>query len=92
MRLILFACAVSQLIMAGCVMNPKAGVDPFKDYGKADPYFESECTVKANNGECVKATCKEDAVSNCDDWVAGCLNHDGYFQGSSAGGTCSKIL
>ncbi len=92
MRLILCISGISLLLLGGCVMNSRNNANPFTSYGRADPYFESECTVKANNGDCVKATCKEDAVSNCNDWAAGCLTHDGYFQGSSAGGTCSKIM
>jgi hypothetical protein len=79
------------LMLAACV-NPRQNINPLTQYGGANPYFESECTVKTSGGECVKATCKEDAVSNCNDWAAGCLNHDGYYQGSSSGGTCSKIL
>jgi hypothetical protein len=92
MRSPVWICSAILLTLAACGRNPKQNVNPFTDYGRASTYFESECTVKTNNGDCVKATCKEDAVSNCNDWAAGCLNHDGYYQGSSSGGTCSKIL
>jgi hypothetical protein len=91
MRWLKWTCSAALLILTACV-NPRQNTNPLTDYGGANPYFESECTVKTSSGECVKATCKEDAVSNCNDWAAGCLNHDGYYQGSSAGGTCSKIL
>ncbi|MBV9653010.1 MAG: hypothetical protein JOZ42_00455 [Acetobacteraceae bacterium] len=86
------ALGICLLMMAGCAGPPGRTIDPLTKYGKADPYFESECTVKDKAGDCLKATCKEDAVSNCNDWAAGCLNHDGAYQGTSAGGTCTKVL
>lgn len=95
MRLLL-TYAISLLILTACAMNParamnlRANVNPFKSYG-ATAYFKSECTTKIN-GDCVAAKCKQDAESNCDVWAAGCLKNDGYFKGSSEGGTCSKIM
>lgn len=92
MRLPASLCGAGLLAMTACVANPLATYNPFTDYGTKTAYFTSQCDVKASNGECVKASCKADEKSNCNDWAVGCLNHDGYFQGTGAGGTCSKIL
>lgn len=91
MRLPISLGGVGLLGLTACVANPPVAVNPFTTTGQT-PYFTSQCDVKTSGGECVKASCKADAQSNCNDWVAGCLSHDGYFQGSSEGGTCSKIL
>ena len=91
MRLPISLGGVGLLALGACVANPAVTLNPFTTTGKT-AYFTSQCDVKTSGGECVKASCKADAQSNCNDWAAGCLNHDGYFQGSSAGGTCSKIL
>ena len=92
MRLSLFACAIGlSVLAAACVATPGNNINPFKDYGSKTVYFTMECTKKIND-ECVQATCKQDQASNCGDFAKGCLNNDGYYQGSGAGGTCSKIL
>jgi len=92
MRLIFFLCAVSVAALTGCTMNPQGTINPFTNYGPSTPYAEFGCSAKDKDGNCLKATCKADAASNCDDWAAGCLRNDGYLQGSSEGATCSKIL
>ncbi|HEY3910768.1 MAG TPA: hypothetical protein VGM07_12865 [Stellaceae bacterium] len=76
----------------GFAMNPRASINPFTSYGSATPYAEFGCSAKDKDGNCLQATCKADAQSNCDDRAAGCLRNDGYLKGSSEGGTCTKIL
>jgi hypothetical protein len=90
MRLMFALGIISIAALTGCTMNPQGTINPFTNYGT--PYAEFGCAAKEKDGNCLKATCKADAQSNCDDWAAGCLRHDGYLQGSSEGGTCSKIL
>lgn len=85
-----FLCAAGVAALTGCTMNQQGTINPFTNYGSGTPY--AECSFKDEDGNCLKATCKADAQSNCDDWAAGCLRNDGYLQGSSEGGTCSKIL
>ena len=72
--------------------NPRGAINPFTNYGPGTPYAEFGCSAKDKDGQCLKATCKADAQSNCNDWAAGCLNHDGYLQGTSDSATCSRIL
>ena len=91
MRWMLGTCSLILMILTGCV-NSRGNINPLTSYGAANPYFEMQCTVKAKDGSCLKVTCKADAQSNCSDFASGCLNHDGYYQGSGDGGTCSKIL
>jgi hypothetical protein len=92
MRLMFFLCAAGMAASTGCTMNQEAAINPFTNYGSGTPYAEFGCSFKDKAGDCLKATCKADAQSNCDDWAAGCLRNDGYLQGSSGGATCSKIL
>lgn len=92
MRPLLLACCVSLTILSGCTKSSHGTINPFTDYGKATPYAEFGCSAHANDGSCLKATCKADEKSNCNDWAAGCLNHDGYLQGSSESATCTKIM
>jgi hypothetical protein len=66
--------------------------NPFKDYNETSLPFQAECTAKDSDGKCLKATCKKDADSDCTLFAAGCLRVDGYYAGSSDGGSCSRIL
>jgi hypothetical protein len=90
MRLLFSLGVIGIAGLSGCTMNAPGAIDPFTNYGT--PYAEFGCSYKDKDGHCLKATCKADAQSNCDDWAAGCLRHDGYLQGTSESATCSKIL
>jgi hypothetical protein len=93
MRAMLGICSVMLTILAGCAVYSRGDFNPFTSYGATGvAYEESTCNAKDKNGNCLKVTCKADSAANCDAWAAACLRVDGYFQGSSAGGTCSKIL
>jgi hypothetical protein len=86
-----FLYAVSLLLLTACAAKPRDNFNPFKDYGGTSVYFTMECSKKIGD-QCVQATCKADQTSNCGDFAKGCLNNDGYYQGSGAGGTCSLIM
>ena len=79
-------------ILAGCATYSLGAINPLTGYGVAIPLIEQGCSYTAKNGECMKAWCKADAAGSCDDWAAGCLRVGAYYQGSSSGGTCSKVL
>lgn len=78
MRLLLFTCAVSLLILTACGKNPRDNFDPFKNYGGAHVYFTTDCTAKIGD-ECVKVSCKRDEASGCADFASGCCRNNGYL-------------
>lgn len=91
-RQALLACCASLVMLSGCTKSSQGTINPLTDYSEASPYAEFGCSVHANDGSCLKATCKADEKGNCNDWAAGCLKNDGYLQGSSDSATCAKIL
>ena len=92
MRGMLAIVSAMLIVLAGCAAYSVGAINPLTGYGGAVPLIEQGCSFKAKSGECMKAWCKADSAGSCDDWAAGCLRVGAYYQGSSSGGTCSKIL
>jgi hypothetical protein len=56
-----------------------------------------ECTKKAANGECLVKTCKtghdpESPADDCASYAANCIDSGNYWQGTSGGGECRRVL
>jgi hypothetical protein len=75
-----FVCAVSLLIVTACV-NPRNDFNPF---------FTQGCSSRDSQGNCLTATCKTDATSDCQVFAAGCLRVGANYNGTKDKGECTR--
>ena len=78
------------LAASGCSRQATAEVDPF-DVETAVA-FERECTQRDEGGNCLQASCKADADSDCTTFAAGCVREGHHYAGTSDGGMCTAVL
>ena len=82
------------ILLGACAKSHHAG----DVLGTAKPgttvvYATTECTAPNSDGvRCNKKTCKQDKESDCQEFAKGCLEYGNYYQGTSEGGACSRVV
>lgn len=84
---------VAALIVGACRPQDPSNVDPMNISGDTGQLRRTlTCEAKDSAGNCVKKSCKKDDEGDCRTYAGYCLDAGHHWNGTSDGGTCSKVL